>query len=414
MVNDSFDLIIVGGGMVGATLACALGGSPLRVAVLDSGPAEIAWPRDDYDSRVSALTRASQRIFEGVGAWQGMLERRVAPYYAMHVWDATGSGAIHFEAGEIGEPDLGHIVENCVILAALRERMAAFDNITLLCEVEPSLLEKDSDGATVALADGRQLRARLVVGADGARSWVREAVGITATGWAYDQHALTANVYTSLPHQSACWQRFMSDGPLAFLPLPEPNLSSIVWSTTPEHARELAAMEESAFLDALQLAFGERLGRMQAVGRRGVFPLVLQHADAYCRDRAVLIGNAAHAIHPLAGQGLNLGTLDAAALAELLLDAQRRQRDIGSLAVLRRYERWRKADNVAVTAAMDGIKRLFGSTLAPVRWVRNAGLTLTDRTAPVKTAMIRRAMGLSGDLPALARCGTRRGARPAA
>lgn len=399
-----YDLVIVGGGMVGATLACALGGHSLRVAVLEPVTPDLSWPRAEYEIRVSALTRASQRIFEAVGAWDGMAGRRVAPYSAMHVWDASGSGEIHFDCSDIGEPNLGHIVENGVILAALHERMAEYHNIDLLCPAEPAALERSPAGAIVTLADGRRLQTRLVVGADGARSWVREQAHIRATGWPYDQHAVTATIRTSRSHQHACWQRFLPDGPLAFLPLPEANLSSIVWSTAPTHARALCEMPASAFLDELQLSFGDRLGRMEAVeGPRGTFPLILQHADAYCAERIVLIGNAAHAIHPLAGQGLNLGTLDAAALAEVLLQAQRRHRDIGAFGVLRRYERWRKADNLAVTAAMDGFKRLFGSTLTPVRWARNWGLSLTDRATPVKDSLIRRAMGVTGDLPALAR-----------
>lgn len=388
--------------MVGATLACALGGSPLRVAVLEAGEPDTAWPRQEHDIRVSALTRASQRIFEAIGAWDGMVARRVSPYRAMHVWDATGSGAIHFDASEIGEPNLGHIVENSVILGALRERMASFENVSLV-EGEFASLTPDPKRVRLTLADDRSLQAALVVGADGARSRVREAVGITTAGWAYDQHAVTATIRTSKPHQAACWQRFMPDGPLAFLPLSEPNLSSIVWSTSPERAGELLALEPSLFLDALQAAFGDRLGRMEAVGARGVFPLELRHADSYCRERVALVGNAAHAIHPLAGQGLNLGTLDAAALAEQLLAASHHHQDIGSLKVLRRYERWRKGDNVAMTAAMDGFKRLFGSDMAPVRWLRNFGLSLADSAVPVKDLLIRRAMGLTGDLPRLAR-----------
>ncbi|SCZ68336.1 UbiH/UbiF/VisC/COQ6 family ubiquinone biosynthesis hydroxylase [Thiohalomonas denitrificans] len=398
-----YDVLIVGGGMVGATLACALGGSPLRVAVLERGEPDHAWPRTEYDIRVSALTRASTRIFEAVGAWEGMEARRVSPYRAMHVWDATGSGTIHFDANELGEANLGHIVENSVILGALRERMAQLDNVELISPAEVVSLERESDAARLLLAGGRRLEAALVVGADGLHSRVREAAGITTTGWAYDQHALTASVRTSKPHEEACWQRFAPDGPLAFLPLPEPNLSSIVWTTSPEHARVLSEIEPSAFLDELQQAFGDRLGRMEAVGQRGVCPLALQHADAYCAERVVLVGNAAHAIHPLAGQGLNLGILDAAALAEVLIDAARSHGDIGARPVLRRYERWRKGDNVAVTAAMDGFKRLFGSQLAPVRWARNFGLRLTDATGPVKQTLIRRAMGLSGDLPRIAR-----------
>lgn len=397
-----FDILVVGGGMVGATLACALGDSPLRVAVLETTAPGLDWPPAGYDNRVSAITRATQRVFQAVGAWEGMVRRRVSPYTAMHVWDQGGRGAIHFDCHDLDEPDLGFIVENSVILAALTERLAAFDNVQLVCPARVRAMVRDDEAVRLTLADGRELSGKVVVGADGARSWVREQARITTTGWAYDQHAVTATVHTSKPHGRTAWQRFLPSGPLAFLPLPEPNASSIVWSTSPQAAEALKHMDKAAFLDALQEAFGDTLGRMEAVGPRAVTPLLLQHADAYCDERVVLVGNAAHAIHPLAGQGLNLGVLDAAVLAEVWLDAHARH-DIGRRATLRKYERRRKGDNLAVMVAMDGFKVLFGSTLAPVRWARNVGLSLSDRAGPVKQALVRRAMGLSGDLPRLAR-----------
>ncbi|MGM0594416.1 MAG: UbiH/UbiF/VisC/COQ6 family ubiquinone biosynthesis hydroxylase [Pseudomonadota bacterium] len=397
-----FDILIVGGGMVGATLACALGDTPLRVAVVEAYEAQTEWPEEEFDIRVSAITRATQRVFEAVGAWEGMARRRVCPYQHMHVWDATGSGVIDFDAADIGEPDLGLIVENRVILAALLERMAAFDNVDLYCPAQVSELDRSGGGVTLSLSDGQTLHGKVVVGADGANSWVREQAGIDTTGWAYDQTAVVASIKTSRDHQATCWQRFMPTGPLAFLPLPG-GYSSIVWSTSPERAAELVEMEESRFLDELQLSFGDKLGRMQSTGPRGAFPLQLKHANRYTDQRLVLIGNAAHAIHPLAGQGLNLGVSDVAALAEVLLEAQRARQDIGEHGVLRRYERWRKADNVAVMAAMDGFKRIFSNDIGPLKLLRNAGMRLANRAAPAKHLMIRRAMGLEGDLPRLSR-----------
>ncbi len=397
-----FDVLIVGGGMVGATLACALGDTALRVGVIESAVAPKEWPEEDFDIRVSAITRATEKVFVGIGAWGGMVGRRVAAYSQMHVWDATGSGSIDFDSADIGEPSLGHIIENRVILAALLERMAEFANIELICPAQVTELERHPDSVTVTLEEGRRLQARLVVGADGANSWVREQAGITTTGWSYEQTAVVATIKTSKHHQDACWQRFMPTGPLAFLPLPQ-GLSSIVWSTTPERAAELVEMSESEFLDELQQAFGDRLGRMEQSGPRGAFPLLLRHANSYCAERMVLVGNAAHAIHPLAGQGLNLGVSDAATLAEVLLQAQAKKQDIGDMAVLRRYERWRKADNVAVMAAMDGFKRLFSNDNSVLKLLRNIGLTVADRGGPAKQMMIRRAMGLSGDLPRLSR-----------
>lgn len=397
-----FDILIVGGGMVGASLACALGDTALRIGVIENAEAPMEWPEEEFDIRVSAITRATEKVFAAIGAWEGMVRRRVQAYSQMHVWDATGSGAIDFDSADIGEPNLGHIIENRVILAALLERMAEFSNIELICPAQVGTLERQPDSVTLTLADGRSLKARLVVGADGANSWVREQAGITTTGWSYEQSAVVATIKTSKHHQDACWQRFMPSGPLAFLPLPQ-GLSSIVWSTSPERAAELVNMPESQFLDELQLAFGDRLGRMETTGPRGAFPLLLRHANGYCAERLVLVGNAAHAIHPLAGQGLNLGVSDAAALAEVLLDAVGNKQDIGDLAVLRRYERWRKADNVAVMAAMDGFKRLFSNDNPALKVLRNVGLAMADRSGPAKHLMIRRAMGLSGDLPRLSR-----------
>ena len=395
-----YDVLIVGGGMVGASLACALGDSPLRVGVLEPHPAQSEWDEREYDIRVSAITRATQRVFEAVGAWPGMLAHRVCPYQAMRVWDATGKGRVHFDAAEIGEPDLGHIIENRVILAALLARMAEFDNVRLHCPAQVAGMVRDAQGVRLTLADGQTLHARLVVGADGANSWVRQQAGIETIGWSYEQSALVATIRTARHHQDTCWQRFMPSGPLAFLPLPE-GLSSIVWSTHPEQAEALAAMPEPAFLQALQQAFGDELGEMQAVGPRGVFPLLLRHAKRYTDERLVLMGNAAHAIHPLAGQGLNLGVSDVAALAELLCAAAQAGDDPGAYPLLRRYERWRKGDNLAVMGAMDGFKRLFSNDNPLLIPLRNVGLNLAERAGPLKTLMIRRAMGLEGDLPRL-------------
>ncbi len=401
-MSHEFDLIIVGGGMVGASLACALGDGPLRIAVIESHPAQTEWPEDSYDIRVSAITRATEKVFRMIGAWEGMVARRVTAYEAMQVWDATGTGAIGFDCADLGEPDLGHIIENRVILAALLERMGQLDNVELLCPGQVAELTRDERAATLNLEDGRVLTASLIVGADGANSWVRQQAGITTTGWPYEQTAVVATIKTAQHHHGVAYQRFMPEGPLAFLPMPQ-GLSSIVWSTTPERSAELTEMDEASFLAELQLTFGDKLGAMEATGPRGAFPLLLRHANRYSDERLVLVGNAAHAIHPLAGQGLNLGISDIAALAEVLLEAHAHKQDLGELLVLRRYERWRKADNVTVMVAMDGFKRLFSNDIGPLKLLRNVGLTLADNAGPAKNMMMRRALGLTGDLPKLSR-----------
>jgi len=403
MTNADYDLVIAGGGMVGSTLACALGDADFKIALLESAPLEGIRPGEESDLRVSAVNRASQRIFAAVGAWSGMTAWRVSPFRDMRVWDAGGFGQIHFDSATLGEPLLGWIIENRVIQYALLERVRQLPAVDLLC---PAALEtawpEDAGGWRVRLTDRREFTTRLLVGADGAQSKVRELAEIDTRGWSYHQKALVANVRTAEPHQETAWQRFLPTGPLAFLPLHD-GRCSIVWSTTPEQADQLLALDEYDFAHMLTEAFERRLGEIVQVGPRGAFPLRLQHARAYVKPGLALIGDAAHVVHPLAGQGVNLGLLDAATLAEVLLDGLAAGHEVGALRVLRRYERWRKSDNLPMLGIMDGFKRLFGNSLPPVRLLRNLGLNLTDAAGPLKNAMARRAMGLEGDLPKLAR-----------
>lgn len=397
----AYDVIIVGGGMVGTTLACALGETPLRVALVDRQTPVLQWDDADFDLRVSAITRASQRIFESLGAWSRMQARRVSPFREMHVWDAAGKGSIHFDCADLGEPNLGHIIENRVVTAALHERLAELP-VDLIAPAELQRLAWDADYMYLEQEDGGLLAGRLLVGADGSNSWVRAQAGISVRGWDYEQHALVTTVKPERPHQETAWQRFLPDGPLAFLPL-EGGYCSIVWSTRGEHARRLLELPEAAFAEELAAAFGRQLGAIEWVGPRAAFPLRFMRANAYVRPRLALVGDAAHTIHPLAGQGVNLGLTDAAALAEVLSEACAARQNIGSVAVLRRYERWRNADNQAMLAAVDGFKRLFGSELSLVRWVRNLGLNLTHTVLPLKNLLMRHAMGISGEMPKLAR-----------
>ena len=403
MTNADYDLVIAGGGMVGSTLACALRDADLKIALLESAPLERIRPGEETDLRVSAINRASQRIFAAVGAWSDMTAWRVSPFRDMRVWDAGGFGQIHFDSATLGEPLLGWIIENRVIQYALLERVRQLPAVDLLC---PAALEtawpEDAGGWRVRLTDGREFTTRLLVGADGAQSKVRELAEIDTRGWSYHQKALVANVRTAEPHQETAWQRFLPTGPLAFLPLHD-GRCSIVWSTTPEQADQLLALDEYDFAHMLTEAFERRLGEIVQVGPRSAFPLRLQHARAYVKPGLALIGDAAHVVHPLAGQGVNLGLLDAATLAEVLLDGLAAGHEVGALRVLRRYERWRKSDNLPMLGIMDGFKRLFGNSLPPVRLLRNLGLNLTDAAGPLKNAMARRAMGLEGDLPKLAR-----------
>jgi 2-octaprenylphenol hydroxylase len=399
-MKSNYDIVIVGGGMVGAALAAALGGSDFKLAVVEHQPPP-APPEDGHDLRVSAVTLATQTLFERLGAWPAMQKRRVAPVRAMEIWNEGGS--IRFDAAEIGEPCLAYIVENSVIQSALLERLQQFTNVHVLCPAEIADYDLRPDGSTVTLRDGRALGARLVVGADGADSATRRAAGIETRGLRLDQKGIVATVRTGRPHQETARQRFLASGPLAFLPLSEPYTCSIVWSADTPLADELLALDDAAFLARLQQAFGDSLGKLQSVGPRAGFALALSHARAYTAAGLALVGDAAHTVHPLAGQGVNLGFLDAAALAEVLLEARAARRDFGAHTVLRRYERWRKGDNLAMIAVTGGFKYLFGNNLPIMSGLRNLGLDLTDRAGPIKNLIMRRAAGLDGDLPALAR-----------
>ncbi len=401
------DVVIVGGGMVGATLACALGDSPLKVMLLEAGSGQYELPETGFELRVSAITRASQRIFETLGVWPGIVARRMSPYRDMHVWDATGSGVIHFDSAELGEATLGHIIENNVITAALYERLNAFENIEVITNAATASITIYAENASVALKNGNCIKTKLIIAADGSRSGLRQQFGISVRGWDYDHTAVVTYVKTEKPHQETAWQRFLPTGPLAFLPLAD-NYSSIVWSTQADEAKELTNMADDDFCHALAQAFDHTLGKIELTGPRACFPLRFFVANEYVKHRLALVGDAAHTIHPLAGQGVNLGLADVASLAEVLMDAVTQEKDIGVMSVLRRYERWRKADSLSLFVAMDSLKHLFSSEHPGLQWLRNVGLSLTNKITPVKNHLVRSAMGLNqsgleGDLPRLSR-----------
>jgi 2-polyprenylphenol 6-hydroxylase len=400
--GQRFDLIVVGGGMVGAAFALACSGKGLSMALVETRAPERDWPPGGVDLRVSALSRASQRMLERLGAWGRIEALGASPYREMQVWDALGGGSIHFDSADLGEPDLGHIVENRVTQLALWERLEQAPDLTLVCPAAIVGLERSGSGTRLFLGDGRNVQARLLVAADGRDSLVRELAGIATQGWEYGQRAIVATVVPSDRHRETAWQRFLPTGPLGILPL-EDGRCSIVWSASDDRAAELMALGDEAFSAALTEAAEGRLGQLRLDGPRASVALRLQHAERYVEPGLALIGDAAHALHPLAGQGVNLGFLDAAELADALDHALSRRRDIAALWTLRRYERARRGENLAMLAAMDGFKRLFGSALAPVARVRSLGLAAVDRVAPVKRRLMERALGLSGGLPPLAR-----------
>lgn len=400
------DLIIVGAGMVGSALALALEHSGLEILVVDGGPLSVRpfATEGAFEPRVSALSAASQRILERLGVWDGIAARRVSPYRDMRVWDGSGTGSVHFSAASVHAEVLGHIVENRVVQDALLDRLHD-SQIGLLGSARLEQLRRSGDGWLLTLADGRELRAPLLVAADGANSAVRRLAGCATREWDYLHHAIVTSVRCERAHQATAWQRFTDDGPLAFLPLArqgDEHWCSIVWSTVPAEAERLMALGDDAFRHELGKAFEWRLGQVTAVDPRLCIPLRQRHAKRYVESGLALIGDAAHSIHPLAGQGVNLGFLDAAVLAEVLLHALQRGEQPNDVRVLSRYERRRMPHNLAMMAAMEGFERLFQADPLPLRLLRNSGLNWVDDLPDAKALFVRRALGLAGDLPALA------------
>lgn len=400
--SHDFDVLIVGGGIVGATTACALGMSGLRTGMIEPHPPSGDFDPNHFDNRVSAVTLASERIFRALGAWDAMRARRVTPFLEMQVWDGAGRGAIHFDCAGLGEAALGYIVENRVIQTALLDVLHDLPSAKIFSPAMPQRLRINETAAELTLQDGRTLRAAVIVGGDGHASWVREQCGIVLRATPYEQSALVANVETTLPHRDTAWQRFTAEGPVALLPLAN-GQSSLVWSVPHARAMTLLQLDDARFLRELNTAFGDSLGAIHTVGARAAHPLHRAHAQSYVGARAALVGDAAHTVHPMAGQGVNMGLLDAAALAEVLIEARRARRDLGDLRVLRRYERWRKGHNYAMQTTIDTLKHLFGSSHPAVIWARNIGLRFTDGNDVLKNQITRHAIGRGGDLPALAR-----------
>jgi 2-octaprenylphenol hydroxylase len=393
--TQHYDIVIVGGGMVGSALACALSNNnALNIAIIESREPELKRNNKSFDNRVSAITRGSQNLFEQLGIWEAMQADRISPYSEMFVWDATGDGHIHFDCAEVGEPNLGYIIENRVITRALIQQVKKLDKVSVFCPTKTKRLTLNNNSVQLELEDGVVLECDLIVGADGGNSWVRQQSGIEIDTRNYNQRAVVTTVKTSLPHQETAWQRFLPTGPLAFLPLTE-GYSSIVWSTTPEQAQELLDLNEAEFKTALANAFDHKLGDIIELGPRAAFPLKGQHAKHYVKPHLVLVGDAAHTIHPLAGQGVNLGFADINKLAEVICEDHKNGKAIGSFKTLRRYERARRGDNLLMLESMGAFKTLFSNENAGVSKLRNLGLNITNKVNPAKNLFMRHAMGLT-------------------
>lgn len=393
------------GCLLGAALAVApvRGTKPLKVCVLEDRLPQAFQPgsEPDYDLRVSALSIGSQRILESVGAWQGIVSRRAAPYARLSVWDGEQTGRTDFNANDIHVSHLGHIVENRVIQLALLERANELEHVDVISPVRMQRFSQTKTGVSVLLDDGRAINASLLVGADGANSQVRSQAGIALDKKMYEQHALVATVLTDKPQQDITWQRFVPSGPQAMLPLCG-HRASLVWYHDAETVSRLKALDDAEFLLELHQAFPEDLGHVEKVYERGSFPIAKAHAAQYISNRVALVGDAAHTVHPLAGQGVNLGMLDAAALAQVVLLAASKRRDFGAHEVLRRYQRWRYAENQIMINALDAIHESFKPRPSWFQLARSASLSVVDRVAPLRVQLMRHAMGISGDLPDMA------------
>ncbi|MEQ1638787.1 MAG: UbiH/UbiF/VisC/COQ6 family ubiquinone biosynthesis hydroxylase [Methylococcales bacterium] len=403
-MNAQFDVVIVGGGMVGAAVACALGNSTLRVAVIEQQLPEAFSPEQPHDLRVSALSIASRKILETVGAWEGVVKRRYCPFKRMRVWETAGD--TEFNSAAIDYPELGYIVENRVTQLALLERLAAFSNITLICpanilNIVYSPLNTDY-ASVIELSDGQRLSAKVLVAADGGQSRVRQWVGLGVNSRDYGQHALVLYVETNYEQQDITWQHFVASGPQAFLPL-SGHFASLVWYQSADEVRRLKSLAETELLAELGATFPACLGSIKTILGRVSFPLKCQHAQQYVKPGVTLVGDAAHMINPLAGQGVNIGFLDAAALAETLLNAHKQGLNIGDLKVLKGYEKCRRTENLKMMTVMELFYRVFSNDILPIKFLRNLGLGLAERLLPAKNKIMRAAMGLEGPLPKLAR-----------
>ncbi|MDG1068033.1 MAG: FAD-dependent oxidoreductase [Sulfitobacter sp.] len=404
-MNFDTDIAIVGGGLNGPALALALANSGLHVTLIDAQP-EAPRTQDGFDGRSYALALTSVRLLEGIGLWDAVAEH-AQPMLEIKVTDGrAGEGPspffMHFDHAEIEEGPMGHMVEDRHLRRALLEAVSAHKNIDVMNSAEVVAQDADGSGITLSLASGKQLRARLCVGADGRNSGTAQRAGIKRTGWGYGQTALVCAVAHALPHNGIAHQFFMPPGPLAILPLTG-NRSSIVWSESSENATRIYKLDDADYLDVLRPRFGDFLGEISLAGARYTYPLSLSLAHDMIAPRIALVGDSAHGVHPIAGQGLNAGFRDIAALCEVIVDAQRRGEDFGAGVALGRYQEWRRFDNTTLALATDTFNRMFSNDNAFVRMARDIGMGVVNALPGLRRTFIREAAGLNGELPRLMR-----------
>lgn len=404
-----FDIVVVGAGLIGTAAACLFARQGLEVMLVETQPAERGQGDENGDRRVSAINLAAAALLQALEAWPGIDPGRIGEYRAMRVWDRNSAAKISFHAADLGQQRLGYIIDNRLMIEAMREKLRQNYNVTILDNTEITAIDRHRDraadrsrpGLSVDLA-GERVETQLLVGADGAHSRVRALCGLNTRWRDFGQDALTATVSTAGSHRHTAWQCFLETGPVAMLPLAD-GRCALVWSCERATADQLMDLPAADFCARLQSVFFDELGEITDCRPRQRFALTQHHANPYIADAVALVGDAAHTIHPLAGLGANIGLMDAAALAEVVQQARGRGADPGQYSVLRRYQRWRRGDNALVMAMMAGFKEAFGSSRASVKALRSAGMNWADSVTPLKVALARFATGLSGDLPALCR-----------
>ncbi len=398
------EVLVVGGGVIGCSMALLAASSGIECILVERS-STFATGTPAADARTLAVSLASRQILSAIKVWQQLPEEETGLFKHMYVWDENGAGSLHFDSADIGQPTLGYIVPQNVLVGTMEPILAQHPGISVCAGAEPESLSGDEKAIRLRLNDGKEVAAKLLIAADGAGSRVRQLAGMDYALHRYGQSAVAAVVTTAAEHGHTARQRFLTDGPLAFLPMADPHRCGVVWSTTPARAEELLAIGKAEFQQVLADAFEHTLGAVTDVGIRQGFPLQRAQARHYCSERVVLVGDAAHCVHPLAGMGANLGLLDAASLFQVINEVGRKGRDPGSMAVLRRYERWRKGENYMVMMTLEGLKYLFENQALPIPPLRNAGMGLYDSFQALKNFTMRRATGLAGDLPDIANSG---------
>ena len=405
MKSERFDVAIVGGGIAGTTMAAILGGAGLRTALIERQP-PAALGSIAYDGRTTAITFGSRRVLEAAGLWAA-LAPHACPIDDIRVADGRSPLFLHFDSREVGDEPLGLIVENRLIRQSLYDRINAIAAVTQIAPAAVTAIDVSGSVAHLTLAEGQNITADLIIGADGRDSFIRDASGIETIGWAYKQQAIVTIMGHELPHGNIAVENFLPPGPFAILPMTDGpdgvHRSSVVWTDHSDSVPLYMKLEAEQFDAELQRRTGDWLGKVWEIGPRFTYPLQLRHAKRYIGPRVALIADAAHVIHPIAGQGLNLGMRDIALLAELLVDHRRAGLDLGDPVLLKRYEKARRGDNVAFSAATDVLDRLFSNDIPPITLARQVGLGAVNHVPPLRRFFMRRAMGAAGAISRLGR-----------